>query len=535
MELNAHLWSVLVWVEAELRWPLSRVLLFGQSIGSGPCCWAAAWLNRAGRHLAGLVLQSPFTSIREVARDLVGSAAASLVAERWQSVVQVEFIVDPVLLLHGVKDELIACAHSERLYARCASPHRHLLLLPDATHNEFNLVTDVLQPITQFIQLYTHIKQRHRHTAHTPQVQHTPLHSPHAPPSSTASAAATSAVVWRSEPTLQPSSQQQPATPSSSSPSRRSTQSMPSSSSISSLSTSACPPSDSDVAIRALLTRSKTVSPRTADGSVCEAEFLVGNLGELIPLDVSVPRRFTTVPASAIASHVRRVEARKREEEARQRAKERKEFVAGLWERGKASLLGWSKPSTPATPHPPPQSSARSSPRSSTSAAAGALGDVACASSSPFTVALPTAVPIPPLPPRPPPPPRLCASSQLSICVATAAQLALDVVELVDPSYSSPRARLFDPASPSPSPSASSRHLSRMSQSQSHSLLTSAISTNQQSPSLSADEEKDVDVEEPTQLVRRHEEGAGGGGAAGGDTEGVSGQLEPSCSTSQLS
>ena len=305
--LNANLWSVLRFVEVDMCWPLSRVLLFGQSIGSGPCCWAAAWLNRSGRHLAGVVLQSPFTSIRGVAKDLLGSAAASLVSERWPSLqTAVEWMVDPILFLHGVRDELIQCSHSERLYQRCASPHKHLLLLPDATHNDFNLVQDVLQPIAQFIHLYTHIK--HRHRLHQPPPQSQPDSSPATP---------TTTLAHTPTPTLD-SHAQVAARPLS-------------------VSAAACPPSSvSDVAIRAML---------------------LGNLCELIPIDIDalIPKRFTTVPASAIASHVRRVEARKREEENRQRAKERKELIAGLWERGKASLLVWGKlsPSIPTPPHPP--------------------------------------------------------------------------------------------------------------------------------------------------------------------------------------
>ena len=261
--LNCCLLSTLRFVTEQLHWPLSRVLLFAQSIGSGPACFAAARLNRADQHLAGVVLQSPFTSIRDVVRDLVGSTAASLVSERWPSLTQcVADVVDPILFIHGVRDELISCAHSERLFDRCSSPHKHILLLNDATHNEFNLLDDVIGPVQQFISLYCRIR---------PQQQQSQTQS-----SSAASLA---------EP-------------------------RPSLSSASSSSVSSLLDSPDDVgAIRALLARHKHVPTRSADGSVCEEEVLIGNAGERVPLNIVVPARFRTVPAAAIAAHLQRVEA----------------------------------------------------------------------------------------------------------------------------------------------------------------------------------------------------------------------------------
>ena len=467
--LNAGLWSTLSFVVDVLCWPLSRVVLFGQSIGSGPCCWAASWLNRAGRHLAGVVLQSPFTSVRAIVRDLVGSAAASLVAERWNSLDGcVQWMTDPVLFLHGARDELISCAHSERLFERCASVHKHILLLPDATHNEFHLHRDVIAPIQQFLDLYTRIADRQRHS--------------------------------------RPSAAEDAKQPSSASPPS------PSHSAA------------SDASIRALLARSKRAPQRTTDGAECAEEFLRGNAGEPIPLELSVPRRFTTVPASAIAYSLRRAEARRRDEEAKSRAKERKDFVAALWERGKQSLLSWNRApaqSPSAAPQRPPLSAARSPPAPA-SASAPTPSPTSASSSSPSSsatrpssrrplataaqpfhaVSLPTAVPVPPPTPLPPPTVataapagRPSALSGLSICVATAVAAALvQSASAGDPSsYSSPRARReAERASPSPSPSpASHQQSASQSQSQSHSHSQYVQHGAPHSPELGIDDDDD--------------------------------------------
>ena len=471
----------------ELRWPLSRVVLMGQSIGSGPCCWAASWLNRSGRHLAGVVLQSPFTSIRDIVRDLVGSAAASLVAERWNSLqLCVDHINDPILFLHGMKDELITCSHSERLYDRCQSAHKHLLLIPEATHNEFNLLVDVVSPIVQFLQLYTSLKDRQRHSRPARDDEE--------------------------ERALLSSSSLSTFTGCSSSP--RSSLISTSSNAMHSLSSV-----PSDTTIRLRLARSKRVtggsvrgstgnaSPRSGGGDVGapEVEFLRGDLGEEIPLCLAIPKRFTTVPASAIAFHLRKEEAKRREEEAQRRAKERKEYLTGLWERGKASILSWGRPTTPSAshtssaphPHPapplhspsrplPPLLSSVSPPRSGSSSSHSSPPS----SSHPYpAVSLPTAVPVPSLPSR--------ASSNLSICVATAVKAAKAVPPGggSDPaSYSSPRGLrrplAVDPSTPSPSPSLSSHQQSRSTASQSQSQSHWARSHQPHSPSLQAGEEE---------------------------------------------
>ena len=430
--LNCCLLSTLRFVTDELHWPLSRVLLFAQSIGSGPACFAAARLNRAQQHLAGIVLQSPFTSIRDVVRDLVGSTAASLVSERWPSLSScVADVVDPILLIHGVRDELISCSHSERLFDRCGSEQKHILLLNDATHNDFNLLDDVILPVAQFISLYCRIRLQQQQT----QAQLTSSASPASPRSSLSSA-----------------------------------------SSVSSLLDSP----DDVAAIRALLARHKHVPVRSADGSVCEEEVCIGNAGERIPLNVVVPARFRTVPAAAIAAHLQRVEAARREEEARLRSKERKEYmragVAGMWERGKAAWLSLSK-AAPA--HLSVGSCDAASPRSSQKQQrqqAGTGGSALLSSA----VTLPTAQPVPAGTARGGAAAAASRAPALSISVASARSEAVSEEEdalrpLLNsvshsslPSCSSPRARL-DHSPPSPSPSLST---SRLRQSESASVYS---------------------------------------------------------------
>jgi hypothetical protein len=59
-------------------------LILGRSIGSGPAIHASSKFSLIGkRHLAGLVLVSPFLSICELIKDKYGYIASMLVKERF--------------------------------------------------------------------------------------------------------------------------------------------------------------------------------------------------------------------------------------------------------------------------------------------------------------------------------------------------------------------------------------------------------------------------------------------------------------------
>jgi esterase/lipase len=78
------------------------IILFGRSIGSSPACYVAS-----KRNPAALLLMSPFKSIKEVAKDLVGWLLAMAIAERFRNIDLIKEIKAPVFIVHGQKDKLI--------------------------------------------------------------------------------------------------------------------------------------------------------------------------------------------------------------------------------------------------------------------------------------------------------------------------------------------------------------------------------------------------------------------------------------------
>jgi hypothetical protein len=89
------------------------VLVMGRSIGSGPAT------HFATQHPCGaLVLISPFTSLKSVAKYNFGSIASSLVNQRFDNESKILNVQCPCLFLHGKEDTLIPFDQSKTLYSR---------------------------------------------------------------------------------------------------------------------------------------------------------------------------------------------------------------------------------------------------------------------------------------------------------------------------------------------------------------------------------------------------------------------------------
>ncbi|MET0556262.1 MAG: alpha/beta fold hydrolase [Vicinamibacteria bacterium] len=123
-----------------------RVVLFGSSLGAAVALQAAPLDAR----VRGVIAQSPFSSLEEIARDRAPWFATDAEIARALDIAQMQgrfTLADaspvasardirvPVLLIHGVRDRDTRPAHSERIAAALAGPKR-LLLVPGAGHDD---------------------------------------------------------------------------------------------------------------------------------------------------------------------------------------------------------------------------------------------------------------------------------------------------------------------------------------------------------------------------------------------------------------
>lgn len=116
-------------------------------MGSGPATYLSTKKNAYC-----LLLMSPYTSIKDVARSLLGwmSFLSLIVYERFRNIDLIKSAKCPVFFLHGLKDTLIPYTHSKDLNTNC--PMESYLHLPEQMdHNEFDFTEDLVHPFLEFI------------------------------------------------------------------------------------------------------------------------------------------------------------------------------------------------------------------------------------------------------------------------------------------------------------------------------------------------------------------------------------------------
>uniref|UniRef100_A0A0C3SLN1 Uncharacterized protein n=1 Tax=Guillardia theta (strain CCMP2712) TaxID=905079 RepID=A0A0C3SLN1_GUITC len=111
--VNTAVLTACKWVRDVLCWDLDHIVVYGRSIGTGPAINAA----RLGL-VGGVILVSPYTSIRDIVEEHVGAVFSWLTAgsSDWPSVEMMKEVKCPVLLIHGTTDEIIPASHSKELH-----------------------------------------------------------------------------------------------------------------------------------------------------------------------------------------------------------------------------------------------------------------------------------------------------------------------------------------------------------------------------------------------------------------------------------
>ena len=121
-------WDLLV---SELGERAEKVVLFGHSLGGAIAIDCAQ--HRRG---AGLIVQSTFTDVRQMARVRFPSLPVHLVARnQFRSLEKVSKLALPKLFIHGTADETIPVVLGRRLFEQAAGP-KEWYEVPHAGHND---------------------------------------------------------------------------------------------------------------------------------------------------------------------------------------------------------------------------------------------------------------------------------------------------------------------------------------------------------------------------------------------------------------
>ena len=110
-----------------------KIVLHGESLGGGPACELAATLP-----CGGLVLQSTFTSIPDMAPRVVPWIPRWVVRTQFDNLAKIRTIPCRKLIFHSRRDEMIPFEMGERLYHAAAEP-KECEWFATASHNDMTI------------------------------------------------------------------------------------------------------------------------------------------------------------------------------------------------------------------------------------------------------------------------------------------------------------------------------------------------------------------------------------------------------------
>jgi fermentation-respiration switch protein FrsA (DUF1100 family) len=118
----------------------ARRFIYGHSLGGAVAIDLAARLaaseNGKGPQARGLIVESSFTSLPDVAAELSFSwlPTSLILSQRFDSIDKIKAVDIPVLVVHGAGDRFIPAKFSQALYQAAPNPKK-LLLIENGSHN----------------------------------------------------------------------------------------------------------------------------------------------------------------------------------------------------------------------------------------------------------------------------------------------------------------------------------------------------------------------------------------------------------------
>jgi uncharacterized protein len=126
------------------RYPAERIVLWGESLGSGVAVALASQMP-----VAYVILQSPFTSAVDVGMQRYWFVPVRLLMkDQFRSDLRIGKVTAPVLILHGDRDDIVPIALAERLYALINAPKR-FVRFAGVGHEDFGV--QAVEAAKQFI------------------------------------------------------------------------------------------------------------------------------------------------------------------------------------------------------------------------------------------------------------------------------------------------------------------------------------------------------------------------------------------------
>lgn len=127
------------------------IIVYGESLGTGVAMYLAD-----KRPVGGVILQSGFSSLRTIALEVFPSLKLFppflFPTQQLDTLKLSKKPHPPLLIVHGMKDEVVPYSHAERVYKEAAEP-KQLLTLPNSGHVDIcaTAPNEFLKTVIEFI------------------------------------------------------------------------------------------------------------------------------------------------------------------------------------------------------------------------------------------------------------------------------------------------------------------------------------------------------------------------------------------------
>jgi fermentation-respiration switch protein FrsA (DUF1100 family) len=118
---------------AATRYPSRRIVLWGESLGTGVAVAVAA-----EHPVGGVILESPYTSIADIAAAIYWFMPVRLLMkDPFHSDARIGRVTAPVLVMHGARDVIVPIGFGEQLFGMINAPKR-FMRFAEGGHNNLD-------------------------------------------------------------------------------------------------------------------------------------------------------------------------------------------------------------------------------------------------------------------------------------------------------------------------------------------------------------------------------------------------------------
>lgn len=121
-----------------------KVTLYGESLGCSPVAWLG---SKIGHQINGIVMQSGFSSIKDIAEEKIGYAS-SFVGNEYNSTNHIKNVKCKILIAHSPDDDIIPYSHVDKLMNM---NNRCELFKLSGSHNNPNIDDNYINLLKSFI------------------------------------------------------------------------------------------------------------------------------------------------------------------------------------------------------------------------------------------------------------------------------------------------------------------------------------------------------------------------------------------------